>query len=94
MSGSFSKLSMLSELRGKEEFLSRGAVKVAIPPSSWESLSVGGLGLYRNLTAKTIRKITKSNPAAAPTIAPNHGPVKDNMTGDRAAEHNQCIHNI
>ena len=91
MSGSFSKLSMLSELRGKVDDLSRGeelpvpdAARFAMPPSSWESLSSWDLGRYRNLTARTITKITSRRPAVAPTTAPSSGPDSDSITGVKA----------
>jgi hypothetical protein len=85
MSGSFSKLSTLSLLRGRDPALSLGAVRVAMPPSScWESLSSWERRLRRSLSASTMRKMTMRRPAAAPTTTPNNGPDNDRITGDRA----------
>lgn len=91
ISGSFSKLSMLSELRGRVDDLSRGeelpvpdAARFAMPPSSWESLSSWDLARSRNFTARVITKPTSRTPAVDPTTMPNSGPDSDSIFGVRA----------
>lgn len=94
ISGSFSKLSMLSELRGRVDDLSRGeelpvpdAARFAMPPSSWESLSSWDLARSRNFTARVITKPTSRTPAVDPTTMPNSGPDSDSIFGVRAENH-------